>query len=189
MLAITQSCTPVRRPAMSRLMNLPMATGAGHPDLGLDQPSSEGLDADVEAVSLSELLGGQGRTEVGIASEDQRQRLLSERIGKLAIARPTPMLRDEALGSFEPQCPAEAFDLAKADPQLLSRLSLRHPSLQDTAECLESVEFLAAHRQASPIVHVGPPARHGGAENPTFLMVRNPTFLNCSYMHTTDSDI
>ena len=29
------------------------------------------------------------------------------------------------------------------------------------------------------------PTRHGGAENPTFPMVRNPTFLNCFYIFTT----
>jgi hypothetical protein len=85
------------------------------------------------------------------------------------------------LAPIESELPAQSLDLSHAQAQLLGRLRLRQPPLQHAAEDLQSVQLFGAHRQGSRIVHVGLQARHGGAKNPTFLMVRNPTFLHCVY--------
>jgi len=71
--------------------------------------------------------------------------------------------------------------LAQAQSQLLRGLALRQPPLDHTAQHLEPVQLLRAHRPGSRTVHVGLPARDG-AWNPTSLSCSNPTFPFCAYI-------
>lgn len=47
--------------------------------------------------------------------------MLTHPVGQAAVAGPAAPLRDEAIGAFESEVPAEALDLAKAEVELLTR--------------------------------------------------------------------
>ena len=100
--------------------------------------------------------------------------------GRIHLARNEA---EQALRAFEPELPAQPLDLAHAQAQLLGSLRLGQPALQHPPKNLQPIQLLAAHRQASRVVHAGPPGIHR-ARDPTLLMVRNPTFLHCVYIHT-----
>jgi hypothetical protein len=59
------------------------------------------------------------------------------------------------------ELPTQPFNLPDAQAELTRCLRLSQPALQHAAQNLQSVQLLGAHRQASRIVHVDLPTRHG----------------------------
>jgi len=142
--------------------------GARHPQARVGHPSAERLARDPDAVLLRELLTRESRSEVGVASSDEVQRVLANRLGQLPVAGTTALAGDETAGSVASQRPTQALDLAQAQPQLLCGPPLGQPSLDHATQHLEPIQLHRAHRPGSCTVHVGLPAQDG-AENPTFL--------------------
>jgi len=119
------------------------------------------------------LLGGL----VEQAAEQQIEYIVGIPSSGASIRSSTPPIQSEL--------PTQPFDLSHARAQLLGRLDLCQPPLQQAPKNLQSVQLSGTHRQGSLFVHVDLQARHNGAWKPTFLMVRNPTFLHCVYICTT----
>src|SRR5690606_3961212 len=83
-------------PAITRLMHGLEPLAPILPDAIGDHPAPHRLDAQMQAVPLGELLGGQRRPEVGVVRLDQRQSFAAQdwRVG--AVARLAALLRDES---------------------------------------------------------------------------------------------
>src|SRR4051812_49590815 len=82
-------------PAVARLVHGLEPLLAVPPEAVSQHPLPDRLDPEMEAVSLSQLLAGECRTEVGVVGRDQSQRLRSERrriaaVCPLGPGRPGP---------------------------------------------------------------------------------------------------
>src|SRR4051812_50191835 len=81
-------------PAGARLVHGLVPLLAVAPEAVSQHPLPECLDPEMEAVSLSQLLASEGRTEVGVVGLDQPQRLRSERRRIAVVARLAPAGRN-----------------------------------------------------------------------------------------------
>jgi len=80
---------------------------------------------------------------------------LTYRRRQLPIARHSALARDKSGCAVRAEGTAASIDLPQPQPQLVRRHSLRQAALNDTAEDLQAVKLLGAHRQVSRIAHVG----------------------------------
>jgi hypothetical protein len=57
-----------------------------NPKAGADHPLPQGLDAEIQAVKLGQLLGRQGRAKIGVALTDDGQHTLAEHRTQCSVA-------------------------------------------------------------------------------------------------------
>src|SRR3954463_1074603 len=90
-------CTssPTQSRLIARLVNGLEPLPPVAPEAVSQHPLPDRLDPEMEAVSLSQLLAGKCRTEVGVVGRDQSQRLSSERRRIAVVARLAAARRDQ----------------------------------------------------------------------------------------------
>jgi hypothetical protein len=131
-------------------------------------------------VGLGQLLGRQGRAEIGVALTDRGQRRLADLVGEAAVARPAATPRDQALGAARPVRPQKPEHLALANADQPRRLRGRDPAFVEVDERLQASEFFAAHRDQR---HRRPASLVlGSAARVTSLSGRRLTFTSSAYI-------
>src|SRR3954463_5774850 len=116
------------------------------PEAVSQHPLPDRLDPEMDAVSLSQLLAGKCRTEVGVVGRDQSQRLSSERrriaaVARLASARRNQRRRPSLTISF-----GQPEHVAARQPRQLRGLVRRNPAGRHIPEHMHPVDLRAAHR-------------------------------------------
>ena len=149
-----------------------------HAEPVLGHPVAQRLAGHVDAVHLAELLPGQRRAEIALASPYCGERGLPLLHRQTAVTRSAAPAGHESAGPTGAISPVQPLDLPHAEPQKLGRFGLRQPLLVDFAHQRRALELLLAHSQDC--------CRHARARtaNPTFLLGRNPTFSFCGYTPT-----
>src|SRR3954454_11220048 len=116
------------------------------PEAVSQHPLPDRLDPEMDAVSLSQLLAGKCRTEVGVVGLDQPQRLRSERRRIAAVARLAAARRDQGRRPSLPIRLGQPKHVAARQPRQLGSLIHRNPASGQIPEHVHPVDLRAAHR-------------------------------------------
>ena len=114
-------------PAIVRLVNGLEPLPSVAPEAVGQHPLPDRLDPEMDAVSLSQLLAGKCRTEVGVVGLDQPQRLRSERRRIAAVARLAAAFRNERRRPSLPIRLGQPKHVAARQPRQLGSLIHRNP--------------------------------------------------------------
>ena len=120
-------------------------TATDPPEAVGDHPAAERLGIDDEPVMLFELLGREGRSEVGIAFPYGRQGATSDGRISSAIPRTSAELVEETLRSVLSVRPEFPLDVADGETQFLRCLLLGDAPLLQLLEQRDLMEFFRAH--------------------------------------------
>jgi len=132
-------------PAIARLIDPTAALDSIRPEAGVQHPQPQGLAANGDAVDLAQLLGGQGRPEVGVTRPDQLQGLGLNLGGRLPVGRSAALLGDDGgcalllIGLRQP------LNLAALQSQKLGGRRSRQSATRQIAQDLKAAQLLVAH--------------------------------------------
>jgi hypothetical protein len=115
------------------------------PEARLKHPGPKGLAGNGEAVLFAELLGGQRRTEVGVALLDDGHSCQAHVIGRPAVTGLAALLRDQAIGAAEAVGLQQSPDLSLSEPEDLGGGAHRHPLVVHVPQDLKLRQLHIAH--------------------------------------------
>lgn len=86
-----------------------------NPNTGADHPLPQGLDAEIQAVKLGQLLGRQGRAKIGVALTHNAQNGLTEHRAQSSVARPAALPRNQTVRTIGVEGLQQSVDLSASD--------------------------------------------------------------------------
>src|SRR5260370_33391946 len=171
---LTQTITP-----RSRLMDALQPVLSANPKAGLDHPLPQRLDAEIEAVNLGQLLGGQGRTKIGIALAHDSQDRLAEHCTQSAVAPTAAFPRNQTVRTISTEGLQQSVDLSASDANKPGGVCHRQASIDDVDQHPQTRQLLAAHRHHR---HAAPPRQASRQPSSvTSRSVRPRTVLSVIY--------
>ena len=86
-----------------------------NPNTGADHPLPQGLDAEIQAVKLGQLLGRQGRAKIGVALTHNAQNGLTEHRAQSPVAWPAALPRNQTVRTISVERLQQSVDLSASD--------------------------------------------------------------------------
>src|ERR1700674_2904787 len=86
-----------------------------NPNTGADHPLPQGLDAEIQAVKLGQLLGRQGRAKIGVALTHNGQNGLTEHRAQSPVAWPAALPRNQTVRTISVEGLQQSVDLSASD--------------------------------------------------------------------------
>src|SRR4051794_3241666 len=133
-------------PAIARLVHGLEPLLAVAPETVSQHPLPKRLDPEMDAVSLSQLLAGQRRAEVGVVGLDQGQDLGPQRRRIATIAGLAAACRDQRRRPALPIRLGQPEHVTTRQPHQLGSLTRRNPASRHVPEDMHAVDLSAAHR-------------------------------------------
>src|SRR3954469_22341540 len=133
-------------PAIARLVHGLEPLLAVAPETVSQHPLPKRLDPEMDAVSLSQLLAGQRRAEVGVVGLDQGQDLGPQRRRIATIAGLGAACRDQRRRPALPIRLGQPEHGTTRQPHQLGSLTRRNPASRHVPEDMHAVDLSAAHR-------------------------------------------
>ena len=164
----------------ARLMNPLLPLLAIKPQPVGDHPLPQGLAGDRKTALGGELLGSQGRAEIGIVVAHDPQCRCTHRRCRPAVARPAALLRNQTRDTVTAKRLQQPPYLALAAPQQLRCRAHRQTTSIDVPEHLETPQLAIAHAQHRHRCRPPQPAKKPGRL--TFLNWTALTFARCAYI-------
>jgi hypothetical protein len=171
---LAQAVAPVARLVHGLGPGLPL-----DPEPGRDHPLAQRLVRNRQIVQLGELLGREGRPEIGVALAHDRQRRRADLVRQSAVARPATPPRRQPRSTVGPEASKQAENLARAQAQQRCRLGNRQAAILDLRQRLDPGQLRPAHHHHR---HAEPPSRpRNGGTRVTSLPCKALTLARCAY--------
>ena len=147
---LAQSLTP-----QPRLMH-PMPLRAAVPQTRRQHPLPQAFGRDPDVVSPGQILGRQGRPEIGIVAPDQRQDVVALQAADAVVRGPAAQLGKRTASA--PSC----CHLALAETQHLRGHRSAQAAVQNLGQHLDALKFAFAHHNKSHVEALMPRCRARG---------------------------
>ena len=116
------------------------------PEMGFEEPLSQGFSIHPDFVSLDEFLLGEGGTKTPVTSLAEPEGFLLETIGALSVGRLAAEPVDDSSRPFFPEPLHETLDLPQGKLQVFRCLRLFESFLRNLLNDMQSFELSGAHR-------------------------------------------